>query len=142
MIDLKTMKVKGVTVTILNPSCKRILIVDDDPDVRHLIAWQLRLEHFETVEAADGRKALQLIESGANFDMIITDAVMPELDGFGLASALRSRPGWSEVPILMVTSLDDKHNAEYARKSGINQFLGKPLDRHQFKAAVHGLLAA
>lgn len=136
------MKVKGVTVTMLNSSCKRILVVDDDPDVRRLITFQLRLEHFETVEAADGKKALQLLENEGNFDMIITDASMPELDGFGLASALRSLPKWAEIPILMVTSLDDKHNAEYARKSGINQFLGKPFDRHQFKAAVHGLLAA
>lgn len=120
-------------------AAKRVLVVDDDPDIRHLISFQMKMFQFEPVEACNGRAALKLIEENNNFDLVITDASMPEMDGFGLAGALRSRPEWARVPILMVTSLDEMA-AERASNVGVNETMGKPLDRKKFKATVHELL--
>lgn len=133
-------ELKYVMPPSLHNCIKRILIVDDDPDIRRLIAFQMSLFKYEPVEAANGKDALQLVENGNNFDLVITDANMPELDGFALADALRARPGWSDIPILMVTALDDSQSADKARSAGISKFLGKPLDRSAFKATVQGLL--
>jgi len=119
---------------------KRILVVEDDPDIRRLIALQMRLCQHEPIEAANGRIALQLVENGQQFDLVITDAAMPELDGFELTQALRSRPDWSDTPILMLTALDDYTASGQAYQAGVNGFLSKPLDRSKFKAIVQSLL--
>ncbi len=129
-----------MTATAACSKPKRILVVEDDPDIRRLIVLQMRLCQYETVEAANGRLALQLVENGQQFDMVITDAAMPELDGFELTQALRSRPGWSSTPILMLTALDDYPASSQAYQAGVNGFLSKPLDRSEFKATVQSLL--
>ena len=133
-------RILNVTTTPSPNNAKRILIVEDDPDIRHLIAIQMRLFKYEPVEVANGKAALQLIQSEASFDLVITDASMPELDGFQLTYALRACPAYSQVPIIMITALDEQWVSRRAYETGVSEFLGKPLDRLKFKTAVQSLL--
>jgi CheY-like chemotaxis protein len=76
---------------------KRILVVDDDPDVREFAVWALAEAGYEVVPAADGAAALRIIESDERIDLLFTDVVMPGLNGFEVARLARQRRPGLEV---------------------------------------------
>ena len=82
----------------------RILVVDDEPAVIDLLAYNLRKAHYEVFVATDGRQALQLA-SEANPDLILLDLMLPEVDGLDVCRKLRMT---SEVPIIMITALGEE----------------------------------
>lgn len=82
---------------------KKILAVDDSASVRQMVSFTLRGAGYDVVDAVDGQDGLT--KAGKDkFDMIITDLNMPNLDGIGLISAVRKLPGYSFIPILMLTT--------------------------------------
>ena len=80
----------------------RILIVEDDFDISELLQSWLTEAGYQTAEAEDGLKALEVFESG-QFDLVLLDLMLPRLDGFGICEWIRKR---SDVPIVMLTALD------------------------------------
>ena len=74
-------------------SKKKILVVDDEPDIRMIIRMVLEKYHYQVIEASNGKKALDMIEHGANKEIscVITDYLMPELDGLQLCKKLREK---------------------------------------------------
>jgi CheY-like chemotaxis protein len=76
---------------------KRILVVDDDPDVREFAVWALEEAGYDVVPAADGEAALRIIESDEAVDLLFTDVVMPGLNGFEVARLARQRRPGLEV---------------------------------------------
>ena len=80
----------------------RILIVEDDFDISELLQSWLTEAGYQTAEAEDGLKALEVFESG-QFDLVLLDLMLPRLDGFGVCEWIRKR---SDVPIVMLTALD------------------------------------
>ncbi|HXH84824.1 MAG TPA: response regulator [Candidatus Tectomicrobia bacterium] len=82
-----------------------LLVVDDDPDIRALMRQALTAEGWKVSEAAHGRMALEWL-ARERPDAIVLDLVMPEMDGFEFLAELRSRPGWREIPVVVVTALD------------------------------------
>ncbi|SEM63463.1 Response regulator receiver domain-containing protein [Syntrophus gentianae] len=88
---------------------KLILVVDDDPNLRLLLAIHLEKAGFQTIEASNGVKALQLLQDHKPDlvpDLIVTDAVMPRLDGHGLIREVRSEPAFSRIPLILLTGND------------------------------------
>ena len=86
-------------------SGRRVLIVDDHATNVRILARQLQLWGIEVTSAASGMEALQCVEQmGQASDVVITDMHMPEMDGVALARALKERPGWREVPIVLLSS--------------------------------------
>jgi CheY-like chemotaxis protein len=85
-----------------------VLIVEDDPDIREGLAEAMVDEGLTTVTAADGREALAILERTAP-GVVITDLVMPGMNGWELAAALRAMPRLAGVPILFVTAIDNAH---------------------------------
>lgn len=116
---------------------RRILLVDDDPHVRRLIALYLRDLDAEIVEASNGEEALARIES-ERFDAALVDLILPYFGGFRLCRRLKETSPSTWVAI--ITADDSAETRETARESGANAFLGKPLDASEIRALVEKAL--
>jgi signal transduction histidine kinase len=112
-----------------------ILIVDDDPTARETLVAMLDGENYDLRLAKDGIHALQLLEQFRP-DLILLDVMMPGMDGFEVCRHIRSTPQLAEVPILILTALDDRDSLLKGIESGADDFLSKPADRRELTARV------
>ena len=124
-----------------NPERKprRVLIVDDDPAIRTLCAFNLQQEGLVVVEAAEGRLALEQARS-ARPDLVVTDVTMPGLDGFELAEALQRDERTREIPLIFLSGETEPAAAERARALGALAYLTKPFDPPALASLVAGEL--
>lgn len=111
-----------------------VLLAEDDVDIREILAEVLRGEGFDVLEAGNGLDALRLATAHPP-TVIVTDLMMPTMDGRELIGALKARALLSSVPIMVIT-------AYHARAEGLaaDRTLRKPFDLHEFTAAVHDLV--
>ena len=100
----------------------RILIVEDDFDISELLQSWLTEAGYQTAEAEDGLKALEVFESG-QFDLVLLDLMLPRLDGFGVCEWIRKR---SDVPIVMLTALDGEDEQLRGYDLRIDDYVTKP----------------
>ncbi len=115
-----------------------ILIVDDEPHGRELLEALLTPLGYQLGFAADGREAYEQTVKQQP-DLVLLDVMMPELDGFEVCRRIRATPGVAEVPIVMLTALDDRDSRLTAIKAGADDFLTKPLDSIQVRARVQSV---
>jgi len=114
----------------------RILVVDDSPTIRELTKIFLKdLEFTNVEEAADGSNALEKLKSEV-FDLVITDWNMPKLSGLELLKAIRADDKMRKIPVLMVTSVDEKDNVIQAVQAGINDYILKPISAEVLKSKI------
>lgn len=118
---------------------KTILIVDDDTKNRGYLETVLKAEGYAILEASSGELAMELLLRHKP-DLVLLDAMMPGLDGFQVASRLKANPETKPIPIIMVTSLDDRGSRMKALQSGVEEFLTKPVDRSELWVRVRNLL--
>ena len=111
----------------------RILVVDDDREVRHVTASFLNDFGYDETEAADGRAALALMEQGERFDLVVADLAMPGMTGVELAAAIRQR--FSGVPVLLLTG-----HAEAVQIPADLPVMTKPFASAELAARVSQLL--
>jgi diguanylate cyclase (GGDEF)-like protein/PAS domain S-box-containing protein len=116
-----------------------ILIVDDEIQNRKLLDTLLRPEGYFTRSAASGEEALASIAEYAP-DLILLDIMMPGMDGFEVAVILKANPATSNIPIIMVTALDDRSARLAGLNAGAEEFLSKPVDRAELWLRVRNLL--
>ena len=109
-----------------NPSVPLILIADDDRTMRSLLNLAMSEEGYEVVEANNGEQCLTEY-AYSQPDLILLDAVMPDIDGFTCCKKIRSLPGGDSVPILMITVLDDRESVERAFNAGATDYITKPI---------------
>ena len=102
-----------------------VMIVDDDPNARDLLAATVRREGYRVIEATDGETALALAREW-HPDVITLDVLMPRMDGWAVLTAIKSDPELAEIPIIIVTVLADRG---IAVSLGAAEFLTKPVDR-------------
>lgn len=112
-----------------------ILIVDDDPTARETLVAMLDSENYDLRLAKDGIQALQLLEQFQP-DLILLDVMMPGMDGFEVCRRIRSTPPLAEVPIIILTALDDRASLLKGIEAGADDFLSKPVDRRELTARV------
>jgi CheY-like chemotaxis protein len=103
-----------------------VMLVDDSKMVRVKSTRLLASHGFQVVTAVDGLDALRQLENCCP-DLLITDVDMPEMDGFGLVNALRGSPRTQHIPLVMITSAEDRHREE-ALRLGVGLVMGKPYD--------------
>jgi len=120
-------------------SSTSILVVDDSPSLRGMIAACLRAAGHSVTEASDGAQACALA-SGTDFSLVVTDLVMPGIDGLGLIRALRGNPRHASLPILVLSTEADDAVRTRAREAGASGFLGKPFDPEELLLAVGALM--
>lgn len=94
---------------------RRILIVDDSASVRQMVSFTLRKADYEVVEAVDGKDGLAKVSSG-KFDLIITDLNMPNVDGIQMITAVGKLPGYSFIPILILTTEPQAEKKDAGRR--------------------------
>ncbi len=119
----------------------RILVVDDDVMTRFLVSETLGQAGFHIEQAENGRQALEMFES-VRPDLITLDVIMPELDGFATCVELRRRSHGAQVPILMLTGLDDYESINQAFTAGATDFITKPINFTLLEHRVRYLLRA
>lgn len=107
-----------------------VLIVDDQEENRFALRTVLKNEEYDFIEARNGQEALESAITNKP-DIILMDAIMPIMDGFESAQAIRKIGSLERIPILMVTALSDKADRIRALESGVNDFVSKPFDRHE-----------
>jgi PAS domain S-box-containing protein len=114
------------------PRAGTVLVVDDDPSVRNLLGRFLSREGFQVETAPDGatglRRAREIVP-----DVITLDVLMPEMDGWAVLTELKHDPRLSEVPVIMLTVVDDKPTG-FAL--GVSEYLTKPIDRNRLTAVL------
>ena len=116
-----------------------ILTVDDSSSVRQMVSFTLRKAGYEVVEAVDGKDGLAKAgQSKAN--LIITDLNMPNMDGIEMITAIRTLPGYSFTPILMLTTESQPEKKEAGRKAGATGWIVKPFNTDQLIAVVQKLV--
>jgi EAL domain-containing protein (putative c-di-GMP-specific phosphodiesterase class I) len=118
-----------------NPGASRgkLLIVDDDAQVRGALARSLNAIGYEVSSSANGREATELLD-GAQFDAVISDIAMPEMDGIQLLRAIRQRD--NDVPVVLITGAPDVATAMQAVRLGALLYLTKPVDLDEMKGIV------
>ncbi len=122
----------------MNPPRNIILIVDDEPRGRELLEALLTPLGYQLEFAADGKEAYQQTVKHQP-DLVLLDVMMPEMDGFEVCRRVRATPGVAEVPIVMVTALDDRDSRLAAIQAGADDFITKPIDRIEVRARVQSI---
>ncbi|GAA1606579.1 SpoIIE family protein phosphatase [Actinoplanes couchii] len=116
----------------------RILLADDNADLRDHVA-RLLAPYWEVVTAADGAAALELTRE-QQFDLVLTDVMMPRLDGFALIAALRSGPRTRDVPIVVLSARAGEESAVEGLAAGADDYLAKPFSTRELIARVRANL--
>lgn len=107
---------------------KRILIIDDDARNIFALSATLRAKGYETESCDGSRKALQLLQTNAVFDIILIDMMMPEIDGYETIPLIRNIPSRSDTPIIAVTAQAMVGDREKCLAAGADEYLSKPVD--------------
>jgi DNA-binding response OmpR family regulator len=118
---------------------KKILIVDDDPDIRQGMHVRLEYNGYDTCFAADALSAVA-VTSKEEPDLIVLDLGLPAGDGFLLIERLKMQPTLSAIPIIVVSARDARANRERAIKAGATAYLQKPVDNAEFLAVIRKAL--
>jgi putative two-component system response regulator len=117
----------------------RLLVVDDEARNIQLLETILQAEGYATIAAGGGLRALELATQELP-DLILVDAMMPDVDGFETVARLKANPATRPVPVIMVTALDDRGSKLRALEAGAEEFLSKPLDIADVTVRVRNLL--
>jgi DNA-binding NarL/FixJ family response regulator len=118
---------------------KRLLIVDDEPNLLVAVAAVLRDEGFEVTTARSGGEALTLVAQESP-DLIVSDIRMPVMDGYELARRLRSSPNFALIPIIFLSAKDETEDRVEAFRSGVDVYLTKPFEPDELIAVIMGIL--
>jgi DNA-binding response OmpR family regulator len=102
-----------------------VLIVEDTQHLRENMVEALRMEGYKVSSAHHGKEALQLLEK-VTPAIIVTDLLMPEMNGFEFIEQVRAKGRWNKIPILVFTAVPEQENKERVLEMGANSFLKKP----------------
>lgn len=116
----------------------RILIVEDDPEMLSYLKTALS-EEFDTIIAPDGKEALSVAEEQQP-DLVLSDVIMPEMNGYDLCRALKSSLPTSHIPMILLTAMDDREHIILGLESGADDYVVKPFDPQVLLARIRGLL--
>src|ERR1700731_2576471 len=117
---------------------ERILVVDDEDAIGEIVCSMLAAANYKTRQASSGLKALALLDAGEEFELMLSDLMMADLDGIGLLERTKER--YPDMPMVMVTAGPDISAALAAIRNGAYDYLLKPFEREQLLATVRRAL--
>lgn len=118
----------------------RVLVVDDDPDVRQLVEMKLRLDGIETLTAANGQEALDMLAEH-DVDLVVLDLMMPVMDGIETCKRIRADESRSELPVIMLTANSQATDIQTGLLTGATDYVVKPFSPRELLSRVRGSLA-
>lgn len=120
---------------------KRVLIVEDQPDIRKLIRMTLEFEDYEIHEASDGAFGLKMA-GGVRPDVMLLDVMMPgEMDGLQVCQAVKSSPALASTKVVLLTARGQARDREAGRQAGADEYLVKPFSPLQLIETIERLMA-
>lgn len=123
------------------PSPKaNILIVEDDAALLEGLRDILEWSGFQTTTASNGLEGLAALEAGPLPDLVISDIMMPRMDGYDFYNAVRARPAWVNVPFIFLTAKGDKNDVHRGKLMGADDYLVKPFDEKDLLVAIQAKL--
>jgi two-component system phosphate regulon response regulator PhoB len=132
----------STTTTTAAPARTTVLVVEDDPVVAGLLRAVLDVEGFGVVTAPDGHAALSLVAAdGWAPDIVLLDWMLPHASGLEVLDAIRSRPAWAAVPVVMLTGRSSERDAVRAFAAGADDFVAKPFGPTELVARLRRLSA-
>lgn len=123
-----------------NGGSQHILVVDDDRESQRLLVLILGRMGFAMNTAGGGKEAFAKVAEHLP-DLIILDYMMPDMDGYEVAAQLKSNAASANVPLLMITAMDDAESRRRGIAAGIHDFLAKPVDHVELRARVQQIFA-
>ena len=119
---------------------RRVLVVEDDPEIRKLLRKYLDKLSFEVTEAATGKAALALLGDSAQFELVCLDLMLPESSGYAICEYIRSTPKLRDTPVLVISARSMPPDRALAEEAGANAYLIKPIRWNSFAATVQELV--
>ena len=117
----------------------KIMVVDDDPDLRHALSLRLRANNYDTVNACDGYSALAMAQK-EHPHLIILDLGLPAGDGFAVLKHLQEYPALSAIPVIVLTARDPETSEKRTLESGAIAFFQKPADNEELLSVIRASL--
>ena len=117
----------------------RILVVDDDPRLLHVVTTYLAIEGYEVITAADGEEALRSVQD-MRPSLIVLDVMMPGMDGIEACRRIKQDPLTSDIPVLLFTALNRDEDVESGRAAGADRFISKPFSLQGLNMVIQGFL--
>lgn len=118
---------------------KKILVIEDEPEMRRNLATVLRLEKFQPLTAENGRIGVELAKKEKP-DLILCDVMMPELDGYGVLTALRANAETALIPFIFLTAKGEKEDLRNGMNLGADDYLTKPVPKAELLKAIEARL--
>lgn len=118
---------------------QKILVIEDDPDVRDILQVRLGSAGYEVITAPAGLDGLKTVYRESP-DLIILDLMLPQLDGFQLCRILKFDERYRDIPIMMLTAKTEHKSIQLGLKAGANKYLTKPFEPEQVVSEAHKLL--
>lgn len=119
---------------------KRILIVDDEPNIVISLDYLMKREGYDVAIAADGEAALEAVAAAAP-DLVILDVMLPRMNGFDVCRRLRADPRWKDLKILMLTARGRETEVAKGLGAGADAYVTKPFSTRDLVAQVKAMLA-
>lgn len=113
----------------------KVMIVDDEPDIRRLVSFTLARHGYEVVEAEDGLAAVELAEREGP-DLILMDVMMPVMNGYEAVQRLRDNEGTSHIPVVMLSAKSQRAEVQAGLDSGAREYICKPFTPKDLVAQV------
>jgi DNA-binding response OmpR family regulator len=117
----------------------KILVVDDEPQLRHFIRMRLEANKFKVILASDGIEGLKKTQEEKP-DLILLDILMPNLDGFGMLRKLKEDDKTKSIPVIILTAQDKPQNISRALEIGANDYMAKPFESKIMLEKIRKLL--
>ncbi len=117
----------------------KIMVVDDDPDLRQALSLRLRANHFDTINVCDGYSAIAMAQK-EHPQLIILDLGLPAGDGFAVLKNLQEYPALAGIPVIVLTARDPEANERRTLEAGAVAFLQKPADNEELLGVIRACL--
>jgi DNA-binding response OmpR family regulator len=119
---------------------KKILIVEDNPDIRNILSMRITINGYQVITAENGQEALDKAKSEKP-DLLILDLMLPKINGFEVCRMLKFDDNYKQIPIIILSALDQQQDREKATKSGADAYFIKPFDLELLLTKIKNLLS-
>ncbi len=120
---------------------KTILVVDDFASIRDFVCETLQRKGYDTVGAADGNEAYQLLSDKPEVNLVLTDYNMPDCTGFELLKKIKSNPTVAKVPVVFLTTESNPDKMRSAKEAGLSAWIKKPYRAEAFFAQIENVIS-